>query len=473
MKVLFPDTNLFLQCKPIEQLPWEEISGDDILVLISRPLQAEIDELKQSGSSRKAQRARTATSLFRRILKGDNIVMKEDKPHVAIAFSPHVNQDNFGDYNLNPSRPDDQIAFEALIYRENHEERDVALLTHDTGIAVTAKSVGLPYVIIPDEWLLPPETDSRDKRIKELELRVKELEKTHPQIEIKCLDTDHKAIDSLSVKLPKYWPITESQIRSIMETIRTRFPLTTDSNNQTNALPSYITDLGIAEFTRPSKQRIDKYTNEDYPKWLEEIERILTTLNTKLDLKFRNARFFISISNIGNVPAENATFDFILHKGLLIPPPSEFVDDKEAPQNISLALPNPPAAPKARRSTAGISSFPFSQLPSAGVSSRPFIKLDKERDRHSFYWKPNRPIKMTDKWTLECDEFRHQMPAKTFEVLVHFSPEFIDRKAALAVIVGAKNLPKPIKSVFTIEIEHITKDASECAYSLIDDVKSK
>ncbi len=113
MKVLFTDTNLFLQCKPIKQLPWEEITEDNILLLIPRAVQDEIDNLKQSGNSRKAKRARIATSLFRQILEVNNIIIRQDKPHVEISFSPPVNQDNLSDYSLNLSRIDDQIVFEA------------------------------------------------------------------------------------------------------------------------------------------------------------------------------------------------------------------------------------------------------------------------------------------------------------------------------------------------------------------------
>jgi hypothetical protein len=473
MKVLFPDTNLFLQCNPIEQLSWEEISMDDILLLISRPVQSEIDELKQSGNSRKAQRARTATSLFRQILKENNIVIKGGKPHAEISFSPHVNQDNFSDYNLNPSRPDDQIVFEALIYRENHKEYDIALLTHDTGPAVTAKSVGLPCIIIPDEWLLPPETDLRDKRINELERRIKELEKTYPQIEINFLDTDDEIINFILIKLPKYQSITEAQISSIMETLKTKFPMATNFNVHPNVISQDIINSLTAKSLRPTQEQIDQYTNKDYPKWLENVEELLRTLHTRLDLKFRNIRLFMSMSNVGNVPAEDLIVDFALYNGFLLPSPSEFLNEEEPPQNISLAFPNPPPAPKAKFSTRGILSFPFDQLPPTDLLTTNFMSGLGQHDKYGFYWTPNKPAKMTNRCTLECDEFRHQTKAEVFELSLHFPPDFTQKKTALETTVTAKNLPKPVKSVLPIEIEHITEDASEYAYSLIDGMKPK
>src|SRR4030042_3309104 len=235
MKVFFLDTNIFLQCKPIEQLPWEEITGDDILLLISRPVQEQIDDLKQSGNNRRAKRARNTTSFFRKILTANsNIVIRQDKPHVEIAFSPRVKQENFNDYNLNPSKSDDQLVFEAINYRENHKKHDVAILTHDTGPAVTAKYVKIPCKYIPDTWLLPPEPDSRDKKIAELEQRVQELEKAYPEIRIECLDTNKRKVTLLPVKLPKYKPIENAQIASIMEKIKTKFPIANDFNKEKN-----------------------------------------------------------------------------------------------------------------------------------------------------------------------------------------------------------------------------------------------
>jgi hypothetical protein len=471
MKVLFPDTNLFLQCNAIEQLPWEEISEDDILLLISRPVQNEIDELKQSGNSRKAQRARKATSLLRRILEDGNLVVRQRKPHVEISFSPRRSGNDFRDYGLNLSRPDDQVIFEALVYRASHKGYDVAVLTHDTGPAVTAKSVGLPYTIIPDEWLLPPEPDSRDKRIGELERRIRELERTCPQIEIEFLDTDHGIINSLPITLPKYQPIAEPQIGSIMEILRTRFPMTTDFNVQPSTLPRDLASLWVGKLCQPSQEQIDQYTNRDYPEWLEDAQELLRTLHAKLDLKSRNANLFISMSNTGNVPAEGLIVDFVLHNGFLSPPPSEFPGEEQTPQNTSLAFANPPRPPRAQFPTKGIFPFPFGLPPTTGLLNAHVLSGLAQHDKYGFYWTPKEPTTMMHRWTLECDEFRHQAEPKVFELSLHFPPDFTSKKAGLKTTVTAKNLPKPVTSVLPIEIEHTIRAAAEYAYSLIDEIK--
>ena len=65
---LFPDTNLFIQCKPLEQLDWSEWSEfKEVHLIVCRPVQREIDNQKNRGNDRVAKRARKTYQVFRRI----------------------------------------------------------------------------------------------------------------------------------------------------------------------------------------------------------------------------------------------------------------------------------------------------------------------------------------------------------------------------------------------------------------------
>lgn len=56
---LFPDTNLFIQCLPLEQIDWAQWADfDEVRLLICRPVQREIDNQKNRGNDRVSQRAR-------------------------------------------------------------------------------------------------------------------------------------------------------------------------------------------------------------------------------------------------------------------------------------------------------------------------------------------------------------------------------------------------------------------------------
>jgi hypothetical protein len=44
---LFPDTNFFMQCQPPEQLDWSNYAAyQEVQVLVSRPVQKDVDRLK-------------------------------------------------------------------------------------------------------------------------------------------------------------------------------------------------------------------------------------------------------------------------------------------------------------------------------------------------------------------------------------------------------------------------------------------
>jgi hypothetical protein len=177
------------------------------------------------------------------------------------------------------------------------------------------------------------------------------------------------------------------------------------------------------------------------------------------------------MSNVGNVPAEGVIVDFLLHKGFLSPPPSEFLSEEQAPQSTSLAFPNPPRPPRVEFSTKGIFPFPLIESPITSLLDSRVLSGLSQRDKYGFYWTPKRPVTVMHGWTLECDEFRHQIRAEVFKLSLHFPPDFDDKKTALEVTVTARNLPKPVASVLPIEIEHIAGDTLEYAYSLINDIK--
>lgn len=52
MLTLVVDTNLFHEFRPLHTLPWSEITdADEIILLVSDPVQTELDEQKKSSRS--------------------------------------------------------------------------------------------------------------------------------------------------------------------------------------------------------------------------------------------------------------------------------------------------------------------------------------------------------------------------------------------------------------------------------------
>ncbi len=157
---LFPDTNLFLQCRALEELDWTPWQTyDEVQLIVSMPVQREIDNHKKKGNERLGRRARTTNTLFREVMRGDHghKVIRESGPSVKLFIRPEYGHNPALADRLNYEERDDQLIGTISTFLEKLPGADARLLTDDTTPIATAKSVGIAVVEIPASWLLPPE----------------------------------------------------------------------------------------------------------------------------------------------------------------------------------------------------------------------------------------------------------------------------------------------------------------------------
>lgn len=462
MKILFADANLFLQCRDLEQLPWHEVAegNDQLFIIIPRQVQVQIDRLKQDGNNRRARRARKATSLIREVIQenGEKKIIKESTPRVEIGFSPPQDILFEPPKSLDITQTDDRIIAEALAYKHLFRDADVALLTNDTNPLLTAKRCGLPYILIPDTWLLPPEPDPRDKKIEELERRLKDLNRNVPEIAVVSQAPDKTAINLLSITVVLYEKLTEAEIGKLLTDAQIKCPIETKFEDHEIDKPPYSRSglfPGIfpgafpgTTYRRPTESEIRKYTEEMYPQWLDNLRELLVSLPNKLESPNRHRQCFFSVFNNGTVPAENTIIEFKAQGGLLIklPPQSE----KEETKDTLFTPPPPPIAPKG----GWVSVVTGINLQPVYERSLPIFPIYEKHDRYAFYWKNGRPSGYRESLTLECDEFRHQVEPETFDFLIYVPPSVQIKKGALTCRVTAKNLPTPFEYILPIAITY-------------------
>src|SRR4029079_8407999 len=110
-----------------------------------------------------------ASSFIRKVVLAENfeLTIRDANPRVTVAL-PDNRQAASGHPALDLSRADDRLIAEALSFQAAHPDKRVELLTHDTSPLLTARQCVLQFSIIPDDWLLPPEPDLRDKRLADL-----------------------------------------------------------------------------------------------------------------------------------------------------------------------------------------------------------------------------------------------------------------------------------------------------------------
>ena len=483
MIVVFVDTNLFLQCKDLKHLPWKDIFKDDkILIKVPSAVLDEIDRHKQDGNSRRSKRARKASSYFRTVILNDEsrIIIRKTDPHVELSFTSHSVPQSESQYNLDLSRPDNQIIEEALNYAASNQHEKVELLTHDTIPILTAKRCGLEVSIIPDEWLLDPEPDSRDKRIFELEKKLKKLEKTHPKIEIISQYQSSEPTESLIISVTTYDDLPEHKINALVSQAQERHPLITHFNapKSTKKLgyhPAHLM-LGIKEhYQPPSEEKIREYTEEKYPEWLDCMRSYFEKLQINLELLERHSKVSFRIFNSGTVPAENTIIEFQAVGGLFFMPIKS--DDDQGEEKKENEIPTPPSPPKGKWVQRGgvldmMNSFQKLKALSSFGHTRPYSNFSlptmaKQRDRNAFYWKDGKPVGPETIWTYECKEFMHQVDPEIFSLNLIVSPKENITKAAVKCLVTASNLPNPVRKTLPVQIEYKKGNIEDIANGLL------
>lgn len=461
LKYFFVDTNLFLQCRDIKNLPWKEISAaDEINLIIPRTVQVEIDRLKSDGNGRRAKRARTTSAYFRDILLSDNeqLILCSFPPiTVTITFSPSITPPDKQlevAVDLDANRPDDSILFEIIAYRTANPDRDVTLLTHDTNPLVTAKRLGIPFQVIPDDWLLAPESDERDKEIRALKARNDELEKRTPQIEISLIGNKEEELRKVEAVVYQYPEFSSRESDLLIEQVKLAYPMRTNFENDSkkqNDLSSipHIKILGSSKYIPPPEIEITKYQQIDYPDWLESVAVKLNELPKHISKRNNGIKVSLSLSNSGNVPAEHLIFRLEVSDGFVILPPSR---NGKQEHSDSWSFPSPPAGPQGRYEEHG-----FLALSRMLASENLFAKNNNDyvkslhsgsvgssaRDRNGFYYKQGRPIHPKALWEFECDEFLHKGKPETFllELGILQISNVVNGKLKCSVM--GKNIPSP------------------------------
>lgn len=489
MKVFFLDTNVFLQCRDLKDLPWQDIAdGHDLHLLIPRPVQEEIDKHKSDGGTRRGKRARKVSAFFRDIILSDSmsIVIKESNPHIEVTFPDSKSSNSSTIESLDMTRADDRIIDEVYTYKNDHQDSLVFLFTHDTNPMLTCKKIGIPFCVVPDDWLLPPEPDARDKKINELEQKLKNIEQIHPHVEIVTHGENNAVIASACLNVTKYVELDENQISELVLEAGSRRPMKTDFDGSKESKPppsiaaSTLSNqiLGIEwYYEKISDKDIEKYQSEDYPKWLSDLKLFYKKLPLTVGFSERHCNLKFLIFNNGMLPAENLVIEFKAVGGLLMVSPK---GKEELYGKLTIEPPTAPKAPEGkwvqRKRGLGL----FDQLNSFGSLNRideyrkPFVDIPNlRRDRNAFYWKNDGPKHYTEQWVYECEEFRHQVGPEVFEVIVFIPPKKEIIKGGISCVVTAKNLPMPVEMFFPINIIYNQVDTLEIAQQLLPEILPK
>ena len=460
---LFVDTNLLVQCRPLEELDWSAWNEfDEVRLIVSKPVQREIDYQKNKGG-RVGRRARAVNSMFREMLKDGDKVVHDSGPCVKLSVEPQHQYSRKLEDRLNYQERDDQLIGTVYEFVERNPGADVRLLTHDTTPIYTARGLRLTANIIPDKWLLPPENTGSEKELTALKDENARLKKAEPSFVIQCLGSADTEIERYEISVPRFKSLTAAETNALMQRLKKRFPLETDFQPQGSTLrfqPSMIPKptLTPLQFIPATHEAIAKYREEAYPQWLAHCEEVLSKYHRTLQEQEPMPRFRFLAENRGTRPATAALITIEAQGRFQIKPPAPDDESESLQEKPTALLDSPPSAPSGRWPATDrvIAKFAkLAKLTSANRRPHPdyfFPQVEQRRDPNKFYYKPHRPRTPQDTFCLECDRWRHEDGEEGFESEFHLPADLDTVEGALICRIQAENLSKSAFKLIPVRI---------------------
>jgi hypothetical protein len=454
--LLFPDSNVFLQCKALPELPWSDLlQADNIDLLIGTPVQDEIDRLKNDGNARRARRARDTNSLFRQVLASPDeaVTIREQGPRIVLRFSPPLPPERDSVDSLDLKRFDDRLIDEVMHVRRTAPAAQI--LSDDTGMILRCRRHGVPALAVPESWLLPPEKDERDKQIGALKAENLALRSGEATLSLALEDGDGRALDSISGQMPLYADLTKVELAALLEDFERWYPEVKDigrepSQPETGDVRAFGISLQpLFGWQPPTAEEIQAYRTR-YAGWIETLRERIKGNGQLLGLTHRVRKVHLLLGNTGSRPADEVLLELAAHGGVtflagvgdeiphLIRQVNQF--EREA------QLPAPPVPPRGEYLHERITrNSQLSFFGERGLGRNIMGDLSSvvpkfsQQDRHEYYRREDADDPATIA-TFGCQEFRHQRDPQRFSLWLIVPAQAEPVRGRLHVRVSARNM---------------------------------
>lgn len=397
--VVVIDTHVVLEAKPLDQLPWSDLFLGSVLLLVARQVQTEIDGKKNDGRLGKRARA------FNKLMDGyietrvPSPVLANPRVDVATLANRRINWDALDD--LDRDDPDDRIVAQVLNAIVDDPSR-LVLLSHDMRPRDAARNHGLHAKKLPETWLREPEPSPDQRRINELEGRLRILNAEQPQLSVR-----------LEVVTGEPW-----QYREVAEA----------TPEQTHA----ILEQGLG--TAPQQRRggpfdlggigtYDHSHDDRVEEWEAVMREDIPLMHQGLTKLFAQHRIKVTVENEGSISAEGLSLEIRSGNAIL----------HSVPYWVLVAG---PGAPHPRLFHDRFSRF----------NQHPLVP--RQREPFNFYWDERGP---GDHLIVSCASFR-QGKSYDVEVFVELLTGTVP-KAQIEAIVTASNMKGDSKGRLLVDVE--------------------
>lgn len=473
---LFPDTNVFIQCRSLNEVDWSEWGDfEQIHLIVCQAVQREMDGHKNRGNDRVGKRARKTCAVFRQIILNDQpYEIRESSPRVILSFDTSTSPTDLQLQPVDRRSHDDQLVECVKAYCERNDSLDVRLLTHDIGPMMTAKSIGVPFVPVPDHWLLPPEPNKAEKQLAKLSGELERMKELEPRFRTRCLDDDDKEIDDIAIAYTVYEPLADDDLTALLDSLTTAFPIATDFGPRKPIERANLwgwTDV----YTPADDEVIEVYTTQEYPSWIEKCKSFLSNLHNELQDRARPV-IRLGATNEGSRPGKNVLI--ILRAGgqfkIGVSPVEGENSDIDGENDLQLEkAPKPPRGEWKRTSALDWLSNLSDAVSVEGVLQHGITEIpnlswaDRSRDPDGFYYKPERPDGAVQSFTLECEQWRHGTEEEVFEAEIWVEGKREDISGAIELEIHAENLSRPTRRIWPVRICVTRSSIRDYAFGLV------
>jgi len=411
---VFIDSNVILECVPLEQLPWGDIDPTGpIIILITPTVLKEVDSKKKDG--RLAVRARDFNRLMAPMTAdGKPVVLMEDSPRVAIAAARcrRIDWQQYDDLG-----PDDA---DACVVAEMLHSHGIAagqhwIISQDTHLLIAAQRHGIKTFRVPDGWLRPQEQHPKDAENAKLKQQLAEIKRSEPQFAIR-FEAPQQPVVIYQVQ-----PLSSAESAALIADILEAHPKPAQDAGPFN---QFNYDSGL-------DKRYAAYEDQTVPRFVQ-------NFHTGLEVLYGQVPITLVVENSGNIRADNVIIDVQVAGGWMN-------------AKVILFSPNGPAPPRIERSYEKLYVPPSFNIPSRAVGKHEF-RLDTSPRCQNF--------------SAQCEDFRHG-EEWSFKGVLWLDPNYA-RDTVVVVKVTAANQHGEHSSVLSV-----AKDVRRACLSDLIDLKSR
>ena len=337
-KALFIDTNIFLHYRSFDEIDWLKLLNvDQIEIRLPSIVIQELDKHKYSSSPKLRDKANKVIKKLHKL--ADSGLKINLKPNIDIDFEVSNESPDFLGLGLDPNSQDDKLLASILLFRAENPDLPAILVAADLGLRLKAKYHQIEAICLPDEFKLPAELDQVEKRIKELEQEVLELQRRIPNLELCFSDKSNR----LSYKAKRLLPTNldiNGRIENQIDQLKQKYPKTLeDKSDSQSPNPSNmaISTLGSdsPEILPLEVSNYNKKLDEFYENYKQYLEKYIPWR----DIYSRIFLIEISIFNSGTCPGEDIDVSMHFPDGFVLCELSDLPDKPEKPQPPSQPIP--------------------------------------------------------------------------------------------------------------------------------------